>query len=539
MRLFTGEALDHKKIDELYQQSAWGKIIQSFAKTDLQQVDDIRVLNDLAVAYHQERQFDKALAVCERIKAVEMWTDLVKQQAELTPRYMRYHVVMGEALYRMGELEKALEIFTKLKVIGSRFSDKYYYSARIHTKKGNYRQALLEYKGMITNTPQRMRDVIRGVSELIDASPAQSGAYEQLYAASQHKDRVGHYTKKFQEEMKESKGALAAGLRVANMLFLQGDPAGARKSLASLKAASDEEKSWLALIEGDWTLAEKGPQEALEKYLSTESGLPPGSPLLIERLEDLVRTHKMGAHVRKKIAKLYEAGGDADGAARHLEAVVSETGDEAVKADLARILKSAMTAAFGANDLQRAQSMGTRYLKFFPDDQVVAGQIQQINQVLFVKRKEELEKYLAMGSRLPASQAAKFHYEMAGIEKAMMGSEEAIISHLQGAASERSPVRAQALRELGQIHLRGGSSDMAEAVHDILFGLKMGEDDRLAWAYELGEGYADKGEKTLAIKYFEMVTERDGTFRDAASRAGELKREIEAAAQAAPAAAAP
>jgi tetratricopeptide (TPR) repeat protein len=129
------------------------------------------------------KDWDHVVEVYERIRAIEPWPDLMKQQSELTVRYMRYHAVMGEALYRRGEFDKALAIFNDLKAVGSRFSDKYYFSGRIHTKKGEYRMALLEFKGMIANVPNRMREVVRGLSEFIAICPAQAGVYQQLHKA--------------------------------------------------------------------------------------------------------------------------------------------------------------------------------------------------------------------------------------------------------------------------------------------------------------------------------------------------------------------
>jgi tetratricopeptide (TPR) repeat protein len=215
MALFATE--DIKKIDQFYQQGQWAKIIQSLGKNPLSEYDDIRLLNDLAIAYYQVKDWDRVIEVYQRIKAIEPWPDLMKQQSELTVRYMRYHAVMGEALYRQGDLDQALSIFNDLKAVGSRFSDKYYFSGRIHTKMGDFRMALLGFKGMIANVTARMRDVVRRLSELIDATPDQAGVYPQLYKACQHKERVEHYLSRYKKEMAENRGAPAPALKVAHL----------------------------------------------------------------------------------------------------------------------------------------------------------------------------------------------------------------------------------------------------------------------------------------------------------------------------------
>ncbi|MEE9276430.1 MAG: protein kinase [bacterium] len=532
--MFASE--DTKKIDAHYQKSEWDKIIQLLGKRPLKEYDDIRLLNDLAVAFHQLRKFDNVIEVCERIKAVEPRPDLKKQQAELTPRYMRYHAVLGESLYRKNELDKALAIFDDLKAVGSRFSDKYYYSGRIHTKKGNFRLALLEFKGMIANVPARMRDVVRGLGELAEASPAQAGLYVQLHNACKDKDRIDHYLSRFKKEMAESKGSIPAALKVAHLIFLEGDMKSAAKVLASISPETDEEQGWLELIAGDWLLQSKGPDAALSRYAAAEALLPPGDPLITERLEELLHTHKLGVPLRRKLVDNYKAGGSDDAAARHLEAIVAaQPDDQAARQELTALLKKSMNEAFGSGDLERAKSLADRLIKVNPDDAGLISQVQQINQMANLQRKEKLEGMLER--RMPAREEARAHFEMAGIERNMEGDEETVLSHLKKAAVERSPVRLQALRQMGQIYLEKGDLDMAEGIHEILFGLRVASEDRLAWAYSIAEACEEKGDKSLAHKYFAQVAEEDATFRDAAGHAGRLARELEEeAAAAAPAA---
>lgn len=533
MRLFATE--DPKKVDALYQQSEWNKIIQLLGKKPPQEYDDVRLLNDLAVAYHQLQKFDQALAVCEQISKLEPNPDLVRQQTELTPRYMRYHTVMGEVLYRKGEMDKALDIFTRLKVVGTRFSDKYYYSGRIHTKKGNYRMALFEFKGMIDNVPARIRDAVRGLGELIAACPAQADAHAQLYRGCQQSGKLDEYLARYKKEMAEEPGTLPPALKVASLLFHKGDQPGAEKILSSLKPKDNREKGWLELIRGDWALAGTGTPGAMTHYQAAEALLPPGDLTLIERLEDLLRRPDAGPDIRRKLAKLAEAGGDADRASRHLEALVSALpADAEAKDSLGRVLRKIMSDAFAANDLEKAGGAADRLTRYFPQDAEAAAQAQQIRQVLQTRRKEDLEKILSAGRIVP-SRAAQAHYELADLERSSGGSEEVILSHLQKAAVERSPVRPDALREMSRIHLEKGAFDVAESVLDILFSLKLVEENRLEWGYGAAEAFEAKGQRKPAQKYYAMVAAADAGFRDAAAKAQSLSQAF----QAAPPAAAP
>ena len=195
-----------------------------------------------------------------------------------------------------------------------------------------------------------------------------------------------------------------------------------------------------------------------------------------------------------------------------------------------------MNAAFASGAMVSAESLANRLLQVFPDDANVAAQVQQIGQARVIGRKEKLEELLGTG-RMPASEAAKAHFELANLERSMEGGEEAVLAHLQKAAGERSPVRARALHEMGQIHMARGDIDSAEGVFEILFRLRIPEENRLEWAYGIAVVFEEKGEENQALEYFELVGKADPSYRDAVGQAKRLLKEIEAAATAAPVAA--
>ena len=89
--------------------------------------EDIKVLNDLAVAYKRKNMAEEALKVCQRIYSIDPAPDIMKQSVNLGVRYMRHHQIYGEILYKKGEFSKALKIFDALKPIGAHFKDFVYY----------------------------------------------------------------------------------------------------------------------------------------------------------------------------------------------------------------------------------------------------------------------------------------------------------------------------------------------------------------------------------------------------------------------------
>src|SRR3990172_13194789 len=170
-----------KKLDKLYEKEHWDTIITLGEKLFSDGTEDIRVLNDLAVAYRRKRMTENTFKVCERIYLLNPDPDIIKQSINLGIRYMRHHQIMGEILYDKGEYEKALKIFDSLKSLGSHFSDKFYLAARIYTDQKRYDLALNEYQSLIKKCPHRIDDAIEGLLELIRADAANERAYTILY----------------------------------------------------------------------------------------------------------------------------------------------------------------------------------------------------------------------------------------------------------------------------------------------------------------------------------------------------------------------
>ncbi|MBI5677933.1 MAG: tetratricopeptide repeat protein, partial [Planctomycetes bacterium] len=170
-----------KKLDKLYEKENWDEIIRIGEKLFLDGTEDIKILNDLAVAYRRKKMTDDAFKVCQKIYFLYPESRILKQSMNLGIRYMRYHQIMGEILYIKGEYEKALEIFDSLKCLGSHFSDKFYLSARIYAEQKRYDLALNEYQSLIKKCPHRIDDAIEGLLELIRADAANERAYTLLY----------------------------------------------------------------------------------------------------------------------------------------------------------------------------------------------------------------------------------------------------------------------------------------------------------------------------------------------------------------------
>lgn len=172
---------DNKKLDKLYQEQDWNGVIEIAERYLKDDQPDIKILNDLAVAYKKTGQDDAAFLVCQKIYENYPASDILKESINVGIRYMRYHLVMGELLYLKGEYDESLRILSQLKLIGSHFSDKFYLLAKIYIKKGLLDKALDEYKNLFHLCPHRYGTALKGFIEIIELDPLNESAYKSLY----------------------------------------------------------------------------------------------------------------------------------------------------------------------------------------------------------------------------------------------------------------------------------------------------------------------------------------------------------------------
>ena len=175
------------KIDKLYQDKDWNGVIEAAKKLFEDDTTNIKVLNDLAVAYKETGRNSDALCICQKICEIQPSTDLVKESINIGQRYMRHHLVFCELLYLKEEYEEALHILNQLQLLGSHFSDKFYILAKIYIKKNLYDKALDEYKKMFHLCRHRFDTALKVFMEIIELDPLNEDAYKSLYDAYKKK----------------------------------------------------------------------------------------------------------------------------------------------------------------------------------------------------------------------------------------------------------------------------------------------------------------------------------------------------------------
>lgn len=200
---------DSKKIDKYYQERNWNAVIETAEKLFKNGTADIKILNDLAVAYKKAGRNDEAELVCQRIYETNPTNDVLKESVNLGLRYMRYHLVMGELLYMKGEYAEALGILNQLKLIGSHFSDKFYILAKIFIKKNQYDKALDEYNNLFRLCAHRFNTAIQGFVEIIELDALNEDAYKSLFEAYKKKGMLDKATAEYETASKNGKDSIS------------------------------------------------------------------------------------------------------------------------------------------------------------------------------------------------------------------------------------------------------------------------------------------------------------------------------------------
>lgn len=161
----------------------WDMVIK-YGEMELEQKpQSVKILNDLAYAHFNKKDYDQALACCNKIHEVIPTEDLKVLSEKYGMRYLRYNEVLGEIYYLQGKDKEALEIFDRLKVLGSYFSKKYSLTAMILIRQKNYEGAAKEYADMLTNCPRHFKEATNGLLDLVDIDPLNEGTYAGLFKA--------------------------------------------------------------------------------------------------------------------------------------------------------------------------------------------------------------------------------------------------------------------------------------------------------------------------------------------------------------------
>lgn len=504
---------DDKKRDKYYGHGDWDKVIEIGLKQLKTAPYDIKVLHDLAVAYHKKEMDEEAFKMCQRINSFQPEPDITKQSMTLGLRFMRYHLVMAELYYKKGEHQKALDLFQKLKPLGKHFSDKFKFSAKIYLERNDLQSAVSELQSMFKLCDHRIKTVKREIDALVKTHPYDVGAQRLLYDIHKSQETLKSAVRDLEKEASGKTADQSCILTLAYFNHFSGDSAKAIKTLANLKeqgAAGPELELAMANM-----LFDKGDHEsAAQKFLALGRSKPELRPIVLERLLKIINLGRASDDAVMSTAQILEESGNIEAARRIVEPLASKGSGQHVYASyLGKLAAKEVDKAFQRGDLERAGQALKRLLDYDPANESAKKKLAEIESVLDRKKIEEREELLRRGT-LSAEQTAALSTELAELYLSKPGLEEKAISLLQNAAKLKTPGLPKALLRLGNIFLSRDLADLALKNYERAASCDMPEQEKKETLYAIAASLEEKNLFQKAKAYYAQVAEIDAGFKD-------------------------
>lgn len=502
-----------KKLDKLYEKEQWDEIIKIGKKLFLDGTEDIRILNDLAVAYRRKRLIDDALKVCERIYFLNPKSDIIKQSINLGIRYMRYHPIMGEILYRNGEYEKALKIFDSLKCLGSHFSDKFFLAARIYTDQKRYDLALNEYQSLIKKCPHRIDDAIEGLLELIRADAANERAYTLLYETYHTEGILQKEISQYEEAIKNKKDIFDVYL-LGNFYRCSHQIDKALSLFAEYRNSDPN----IPLFLGGIYLAKGDDQRAIVEYKLFCERNQEKRGIALKCLEKALTLIKNDEGLINDMVNFYCEEGDFRAAEEKLKLLINlKPTNTAYRSRLEDILLKDADRSFMDGNLETAKEKLKELTKLNPGKSEYHKRTNDIENFIIQNKITENEERLKRNN-LPEEEANRIRFELGELYLKRDADKENAISLFQKVAKSETPYKSEALCRVGLSFLSRGMVELADENFNRIRESNIPEDKKVEILYQIGNAYEEKGIFDKAREVYKQVLSYDFNYRDVTQR---------------------
>ncbi|MEK6590077.1 MAG: protein kinase [Nitrospinota bacterium] len=504
-----------KKLDKLYQEGDWDGVIEIAEKLFLNKTDDIKVLNDLAVAYRRKNMIEEALKVCQRIYSLNPEPDIMKQSINLGVRYMRHHQILGEILYKKGEHEKSLKIFNSLNPLGSHFSDIFYIPARIYTRQKRYNLALKEFQSLIDKCPRRIDDAIKGLLELIKEDPSNEMAYNILYEAYNKKGKLKEAISNYEDAVKNKKDIF--DVYVLGNLYWFSSLADKAKDLFSEYHGTDPN---IPLFMGDIFLNKREFQKAIDEYKIFNQSNKEKRGITLVRFEKLLSLIKNDEGILNYMINLYIEEGDFKSAEEKVRILLSlKPSYQEYKSRLEDILLKVINHSFKEGNLDLVRDKLKNLIELRPDKNEYSKKLKDIEGLIIQNKIKEYEESLKR-PHLSKEETNRINYELG--ELYLKRDEKSAVTFFQKVAKSESPYKPEALFQVGISFLSKGLIDLADENFRQIREIKIPEDKKAEMFYKIGNAYEEKGIFDKARDVYSHILSYDIQYKDVAQRMDKL-----------------
>ena len=502
-----------KKLDKLYEKEHWDEIVRIGEKLFLDGTEDIKILNDLAVAYRRKRMTDDALKVCEKIYFLYPESRILKQSMNLGIRYMRYHQIMGEILYRNGEYEKALKIFDSLKCLGSHFSDKFFLAARIYTEQKKYDLALNEYQSLIKKCPHRIDDAIEGLLALIRADTANERAYTILYETYRTEGILQKEISLYEQAVENKKDIfdvyiLGNFYRYSNQVD---------KAVSLFFEYTDSDPN-IPLFLGGIYLAKGDYQRAIAEYKLFYERNQEKRGIALKCLEKALTLVKNDEELINDMVNLYYEEGDFRAAEEKLKLLINlKPANTAYRSRLEDILLKDADQSFMDGKLEISRERLKELIKLNPDKSEYNTRINDIENFIIQNKTTEYEERLKRNN-LPEEEANRIRFELGELYLKKDTHTENAISLFQKVAKSETPFKTEALCRIVISFLSKGMVELADENFNRIRESNIPEYKKVEMLYQIGNAYEEKGILDKARDVYKQILSYDFKYRDVVQR---------------------
>lgn len=506
-----------KKLDKLYEKEDWDEIIRVAEKLSTDETEDVRILNDLTVAYRRNGRIHDAFKVCERIYFFSPVTDIIKQSINPGVRYMRYHLVMGEILYKHGEYEKALKIFDTLKSLGGHFSDKYYLAARIYTEQKKYDLALNEYQSLIKKCPHRTDDAIEGLLELIRTDAANERAYNILYETYRTNGILQKEICLYEQAVEQQEDIF--DVYVLGNFYRCSNQADKAVSLFFEHTNSDPN---IPLFLGSIYLAKGEYQKAIVGYKLFYERNQEKRDIALKCLEKALTLVKDDEELIGDMINFYCETGNFAAAEEKLRSLInSKPSNAAYRSQLENILLKDADQSFMNGSLETAGEKLKELIRLNPVKNEYYKRLTDIGNFITKNKINGYEERLS-GNNLSEEEASKIRLELGELYLQSDANDEKALPLFQKVAKSLTPYRSEALCRVGLSFISKGMTELADEYFNIIIDSKIPEDKKVEMLYKIADAYEKKGLFDRARNVYKRILSLDAKYGYAAQKMARL-----------------
>ena len=481
-------------------------------------IKEIKSLNDLAVEYYENKEFQKAHKVCIKIYELEPAPDILRQSVDLGTHHMRYHMILGETYYRNGNLPESIKVLNRLKSLGKHFSNKYIILAKVHLQNGDYTKALQEYEEMIVECPQRFHSILSGLLDIINLNPFIEQSYELLHNLYKKRGKEASLIPDFKSKVDKDENNRQCLLNVLEHLYyLSGEYSEAIPLLTKHQEEYPKDAIPPYLL-GNINLESCKYSEAITQYKKATELAPARKADIISSIEKILVNKEADKDITNYLIDFYIDIGNLEQAEMRLDDLLEiEPDNTHYQNKMEKILTKLIPSSFHDNLLNFCISKSEKLIKLRPED---ARYKKMLNKIRSVNSREKITEYedRLKDGNLNKDEEDRLNFNLAMLYSDTGTNKERVISLLQNVADSNSSKKVEALLQLGMSFLDKGNNDTAFNNFNKISALYVPTKEKLQLFYQIATACEKKSLLDKSKYYYDKIISVDPQYKDVPKR---------------------